>query len=305
MLDYIFSKLPKSFTSLPRDKVNKIFLELEKKYPEGEDPWGLNLNRTRKAIKYGYPVYKNYFRARVIGKKNVPDRPYMVVANHTGQIPFDGMAIYSAFLFDIWPPRILRVMAERFVTSLPFFNSFISENGAVLGDRSNCYHLLKRGESILVFPEGVRGISKNTEDFYKVQSFSSGFFRLALKAKVDILPVSVVGAEEIYPLVYQAKNISSAIGIPSVPITPLFPILGPLGAFPLPSPIDVIIGRPYSIPDDLSPDAADDEIKGHVSIIENQIRSLTNKGLKNRRKFWGSSLLSQKKLIENSLDDGK
>ena len=102
-------------------------------------------------------------------------------------------------------------MMERFVTTIPFFSSFVTQNGGVLGDRTNCNELLKRGESVLVFPEGVRGISKNTNNFYHIQKFTKGFYRLAQKNGVDILPVGVVGAEEFYPLTYHPKILAKLI----------------------------------------------------------------------------------------------
>jgi len=302
MLNYLLSKLGQSFSNKESlNKINQIYDNLEHTYADTEDPWGLNLIKSKMAMSFAYPIYHNYFKTRVIGKEKVNDRPYMFVANHSGQIPIDGMLITCAFLLDVWPPRILRTMIERFVTSLPFFSNFVNENGAVLGDRSNCYHLLRRGESILVFPEGVRGISKNTKDYYKVQNFTRGFFRLALKANIDILPISVVGAEEFFPYVYHFKDIAKNLKLPTLPVTPFMPFLGPVAALPLPSPVDIIIGEPYSIPNNLSPDAPDHKIDLHVKNIENTIRRLTHEGLSNRRAFWGTKLLSQDQLLKNAL----
>ena len=302
MLNNLLAKIGQNLSSQEsRHHIDKIYNNLDKTYSNTEDPWGLNLNKSKMAMSFAYPVYHNYFRTRVIGKENVDDRPYMFVSNHTGQIPIDGMLITCAFLLDVWPPRILRTMIERFATSLPFFSNFVNENGAVLGDRSNCYHLLKRGESILVFPEGVRGISKNTNDYYKVENFTRGFFRLALKANIDILPISVIGAEEFFPYVHHFKDFAKYLGLPALPMTPFMPIVGPLAALPLPSPVDIVIGKPYSIPKNLSPDAPDHKIDEHVKDIENIIRDLTHSGLSNRRNFWGTKLLSQEKLMNNAL----
>ncbi|OFZ14280.1 MAG: hypothetical protein A2X86_05375 [Bdellovibrionales bacterium GWA2_49_15] len=280
--------LPKS---IDEDELNRIFAVLERRHPTGEDPWGLNLRKSRESAKLGYSLYKHYFKTRVIGAHKVQDRPYMVVSNHSGQIAIDGMLITAAFILDIWPPRILRSMVERFVMTLPFFGSFAAANGAVLGDRSNCEHLLTREESILVFPEGVRGVSKSTNEFYKLQNFTQGFFRLCLKTKTDILPIATVGAEEFYPFVYQARGLARKLGLPALPLTPFFPTLGILGIVPLPSPVDILIGDPYPIPQDLSPDAPDKLINEHVYKIESIIRDLIAQGRSHRRKFWGTYLL--------------
>jgi 1-acyl-sn-glycerol-3-phosphate acyltransferase len=181
-------------------------------------------------------------------------------------------------LLDVEPPRMCRGMVERFLAGLPFLGPLTAQTGSILGDRANAQYLLNNGESLLVFPEGVRGVSKNTKDFYKLQSFTKGFFRIALQAQSDILPIAVVGAEEMFPFVYHPKMLAKALGLPALPIS--------LNYLPLPSPIDIYIGEPYSIPKDLSHDASDKEISEHVFKIENSIKKMISHGLKNRREFF-------------------
>ncbi len=261
------------------ESFEEIFEQLRLKYPEGEDPWGLNLERARTTLQYIWPLYQNYFKVRVFGKENVQDEPYMVTSNHSGQIAIDGMLISTAFAVEIDPPRILRSMVERFFTALPWVGTIAAEGGAVLGDRQNCLNLLSRGQSVLVFPEGVRGVAKNTIDFYKLQRFTRGFFRMSLTTQTKVLPVAVIGAEEIFPWVYHPRKLAKVLGLPALPLSPLY--------LPLPSPVDIIIGKPYSMPD-LSPEAHDKEIDYHIDQIRNIIRNLTNEGLKNRRPFFAN-----------------
>jgi 1-acyl-sn-glycerol-3-phosphate acyltransferase len=265
----------------------EIFAKLEDRYVENVDPWGLDLNACRRASRFLYPIYKNYFSTRVFGAENVEDKPYLVVSNHSGQIPIDALLVSIAFVVEVDPPRILRGMADRFVSEMPFFSEQVSKLGAVLGDRKNCSYLLKRGESPLVFPEGVRGISKSTKNFYHLQSFTRGFFRLALEHKVDVLPVAVVGAEEAYPLVMQLPGLAKTLGLPAIPITPTFPLLGPLGFTPLPTSVDIYIGKPYAIGTDLSEDAPDEKIDPHVNGLREQIQKMVNEGLNKKRSLTG------------------
>ncbi len=277
MIDFLASQIR---GEIPRQKFNQIFDHLHKIYQDGEDPWGLNLAKAQKTFELIYPFYKNYFKTRVFGREHVEDVPYMVIANHSGQIAIDGMLITTAFVMEMEKPRILRAMMERFLPKMPFIGMWAAEGGAVLGDRQNCLNLLNRGESVLAFPEGVRGVSKSTADYYKLQKFSSGFFRLCLSAGVDVLPIAVVGAEEIFPWVYQAKGLAKLLGLPALPLSPLY--------LPLPSPIDIYIGEPYQVPRDLSPESPDALIDEHVRIIERKIQQLTQEGLEKRRKFWAS-----------------
>lgn len=261
------------------DKVNRAMEQLFEKYPSGEDPWGLNLEKAKRNLEYIYPIYKNYFKVRLFGKENVKDRPYIIVSNHSGQIAIDGMLISTAFATEIKPARVLRSMVERFFTGLPFIGLWAQQGGAVLGDRHNCIQLLHKGESILSFPEGVRGVSKSTKDFYKLQKFTRGFFRMALTSQTAILPIAVVGAEEVFPYVIQAHGLARKLGLPALPLSANY--------VPLPSPIDIHIGEEFELPK-ISPDASDKEIDEHIYKIEKTIKDLIDYGLKNRRPFFAN-----------------
>jgi 1-acyl-sn-glycerol-3-phosphate acyltransferase len=259
------------------EKINEIFRKLRQRYKGYQDPWGFNLDLCEKTLRKLLPFYRSYFRVRVFGAENVKDHPYMVVSNHTGQIPIDGMLITIALVFDVSPPRILRVMVERFLAQMPFLGDFSAQTGAILGDRSNCQYLLDNKESILVFPEGVRGISKNTPDFYKLRPFSQGFYRIAIQNKTPVLPVCVIGAEEMFPFVIHAKKLAHFFGLPALPITS--------NIFPLPSPVDIYIGKEIPIPDHLELEATDKDVKESVYQIENTIKRMVIQGLKHRRPF--------------------
>lgn len=259
-------------------KKQEVMKLLREKYKDYKDPWGFDLDTIEKAINLLLPFYRNYFKVRVFGAENVKDKTYMLVSNHTGQVPIDGMLITLALAFDVHPPRILRSMIERFMAGLPFIGELTAEAGSILGDRQNSQYLLQNGQSILVFPEGVRGISKNTTDFYKMQKFSNGFLRIALQEHTPILPITVVGAEEMFPFVFHAKNLARLLKFPALPLTANF--------FPLPSPIDIYIGEEYELPTDLSAEAQDKDIREHVYRIETIIKNQLAKGLKNRRPFF-------------------
>jgi 1-acyl-sn-glycerol-3-phosphate acyltransferase len=256
-------------------KFEAIERDLQNRYGKKRDPWGLEPKRAVADLKVIWPFYQYYFNVHVHGKEHVKNMPYMVVSNHTGQIPIDAMLICTAFATEIESPRILRPLIERFLTSLPFLGRWSSEGGAVLGDRENCLNLLKRGESVLIFPEGVPGIAKNTKDHYKLQRFTRGFLRMALASEAEILPIAVVGAEEFFPYVLHLKKLAKFFKLPALPLS--------ANLIPLPSPIDIYIGDPYSLPKGLSPDALDEELEPHLMMIEKKIQELTEFGLKNRR----------------------
>ena len=282
MLDYFQNIKEDLYDKKFEKKIDQAFDLLSERYPTGQDAWGLNLEKAKKILLKSYPLYTKYFDVRVFHREpsllNNND-PLVIVSNHSGQIAIDAMLVSMAFVLEIQPPRVLRQMVERFFTKIPFVNILASEGGAVLGDRKNCQKLLDRGESIMAFPEGVSGVAKNTKDYYQLQYFTQGFIRMALKSKVDVLPIAVVGAEQVFPWVYQAKKAAKLLGLPALPISPLY--------FPLPSPIDIYIGNPISLPKNLSPDAGDDEIDEQVMKVKNVIKEMIDEGLKQRRTVFG------------------
>lgn len=265
-----------SFQTAPEGGFQRVFDELSQVYAK-EDPWGLSLTHAERTLKTVYPLYKNYFKVRLFGQENVEDRPYIVTGNHTGQIAIDGMLISTAFAAEIKPARILRAMVERFFVSLPFVGAWAAEGGAVLGDRQNCLHLLKHKQSVLVFPEGVKGIAKNTADHYKLQPFTRGFFRISLASGVPILPVIVIGAEEFFPYVYHPMKLAKMMGLPALPLS--------LNYLPLPSPVDIHILPPFIPPQELTPDSPDKQIDESIEMLEKMMEEQIAKGLEMRRPF--------------------
>lgn len=261
-------------------KIIEVFAELRVRYKDYKDPWGFNLEVCESALRKFMPLYRSYFKVRIFGQENVENKPYLVVGNHTGQIPLDGLLVTLAFAMDISPPRILRGMIERFLAQMPFLGDLTAQTGSILGDRSNCEYLIDHEESILIFPEGVKGISKNTPDYYKLRPFSQGFYRIAIQKKTPILPICVIGAEEMFPLVFHAKKLASMLKIPSLPLSVNF--------LPLPSPIDIYIGKEIPIPEQMNSESTDKEIKENVFHIENTIKRMIVHGLKNRRPFFDS-----------------
>ncbi|MFG1500734.1 lysophospholipid acyltransferase family protein [Halobacteriovorax sp. XZX-3] len=290
VLESKFSSYKDLLTSEEKSTLESTYQSLLKIYGETEDPWGLSVPKAKKSFEILYTIYRHYFKVRLFGKENIKNEQYMVISNHSGQIAIDGLMIGCAFAFENEPPRVLRPMVERFFTALPFINKWSSECGAVLGDRDNCLNLLKRGESLLIFPEGVRGVSKSTTNYYKVQEFTPGFFRMALKSGVKILPVAVVGAEEIFPYVYQASAVAKILKLPALPISANY--------FPLPSPIDIHVGKPIELPEDIDADSEDSLINPHIREIERVIQSMLTEGRKTRRP-WAFS----KKMNEDNGDE--
>jgi 1-acyl-sn-glycerol-3-phosphate acyltransferase len=247
----------------------------------GFDPFGLS----REHMKYAYALarffHDVYFRCENHGIENVPTGRVLLIANHSGQLPFDGLVINSAMFLEGKPPRMVRSMVEKFIPTLPFASYLLSRWGQIIGTPENCRRLLHDGEAILVFPEGVRGISKAFSRRYQLQQFGLGFMRLALETDTPIVPVAVIGAEEQAPAV-NVRPLARLFGAPAfpvMPIPPFFPLL------PLPVKYRLYFGEAMLFTGD--PDDDDEVIEGHVRAVKNSIQSMIQVGLKERKHvFW-------------------
>ncbi|MFJ2648503.1 lysophospholipid acyltransferase family protein [Streptomyces sp. NPDC087420] len=205
------------------------------------------------------PIYENYFRVEVKGIENIPSEGgALVVANHSGTLPLDGLMMQVAVHDNHPGDRHLRLLAADLVFMLPVVNELARKAGHTLACAEDAERLLERGEVVGVMPEGFKGIGKPFGDRYKLQRFGrGGFVSTALRAGVPIVPCSIVGAEEIYPMVGNSKTLARLLGIPYFPLTPTFPWLGPLGALPLPTKWTIQFGEPIPT-DGYPPEAAED-----------------------------------------------
>ncbi|MFJ4326016.1 lysophospholipid acyltransferase family protein [Streptomyces tricolor] len=205
------------------------------------------------------PVYEKYFRVEVKGVENIPaEGGALIVANHSGTLPLDGLMMQVA-VHDHHPAgRHLRLLAADLVFVLPVVNELARKLGHTLACAEDAERLLGQGELVGVMPEGFKGIGKPFSERYKLQRFGrGGFVSTALRQGVPIIPCSIVGAEEIYPMIGNAKTLARLLGFPYFPLTPTFPWLGPLGAIPLPTKWTIQFGEPIPT-DGYPPEAAED-----------------------------------------------
>ncbi|WP_108932949.1 lysophospholipid acyltransferase family protein [Streptomyces ardesiacus] len=207
------------------------------------------------------PVYEKYFRVEVKGVENIPaEGGALIVANHSGTLPLDGLMMQVA-VHDHHPAdRHLRLLAADLVFVLPVVNELARKLGHTLACAEDAERLLAQGELVGVMPEGFKGIGKPFGERYKLQRFGrGGFVSTALRQRAPIVPCSIVGAEEIYPMIGNSKTLARLLGFPYFPLTPTFPWLGPLGAVPLPTKWTIQFGEPIPT-DGYAPEAAEDPV---------------------------------------------
>lgn len=250
----------------------------------GYDPWGLDIRSVQSALVLATLLYRYYFRVEVFGIENLPPGRALVIANHAGQVAIDGAMIGVATVLEAEPPRIVRGMGEYWLPTLPFVSEAMVRTGSVVGTPKNCRDLLANGEAVIAFPEGVRGMNKLFSERYRLQHFGYGFMRLALATDTPIVPVAVVGSEEQAPGIANLRPLARLLGMPAFPITPTFPLLGPLGLIPLPVKYRIYFGKPMNFRGD--PDDEDTQVRKKVAKVKSQIQRMLDKGVAERESIF-------------------
>lgn len=192
------------------------------------------------------PLYRSWFRVTASGLGNIPDEgSALVVANHAGAIAVDALMTQVAIHDDHPAHRHLRSLTADLVFRIPLLSDLAGRGGMVRASVPNAERLLQRGELVGVWPEGFKGIGKPFSKRYQLQRFGrGGFVAVALRTGAPLIPTAIVGSEEIYPIIGDATWLARLFDLPYFPITPTFPMLGPMGMIPLPSKWTIAFGEP-------------------------------------------------------------
>lgn len=139
-------------------------------------------------------------KINVFGQENIPkDIPVLFVSNHQGN--FD-IALLMSYI-----DKPKGYIAKIELNKIPILRTWMKHLNCVFMDRSSLrksveaitegVKILKNGYSLVIFPEGTRSQSD------KIGEFKAGSFKLATKAKVPIVPVTISGS---YKLMEQNNN---------------------------------------------------------------------------------------------------
>jgi 1-acyl-sn-glycerol-3-phosphate acyltransferase len=221
------------------------------------------------------PLYRYYFRVRSCGVENIPEHgAAILVANHSGTLPFDALMLCTDVSRRTEPPRLLRPIADRFVARLPWLGTSMAHCGAVSGALPDVRYLLDHGELCLIFPEGLSAIGKPRSERYQLRPFRVGFAELALRHRVPVIPVAVIGAEDQWPVVAQLRGLHP-FGLPYVPVvsTPL----------PLPVRYHIYYGKPLTLHDLDHGPITELTIEHASERVRASLQALVDRGVASRR----------------------
>ncbi|MEW5855271.1 MAG: lysophospholipid acyltransferase family protein [Myxococcota bacterium] len=188
---------------------------------------------------------ERYWRIRVQGVEHVPAAGRaMLVSNHGGLLPYDAVMLMHVIAREHAHGRLVRPLVEDAFMRATGLGGLLRGLGAVHADADTAERMLNAGEALTVFPEGMQGLTKLYRDRYRLQRFGrGGFVRMALRTGTPIIPVAIVGAEELHPMLGRLGGAARA-GFPRLPVTATFPWLGLLGLVPLPTRWSIHVGAP-------------------------------------------------------------
>ncbi len=267
----------------------RMFFGVTRVDREEFDEFGRDPAFEKKVMPFFDFLYYKYWRVDAEGLEHIPNHGNgLIVANHSGTLPFDGSMIRMAVSNDSPSQRDVRFLVENFVYYLPFLGTWMYRIGGVRADPVNAERLLRKGHLVTVFPEGEKGIGKSYKHRYHLQRFGrGGFIKLVLKTGAPIIPCAVIGAEETHPLLYKTSFLAKPFGIPYVPITATLPWMGLAGLIGLPAKWKIIFGKPIDL-SQYGPEAIEDELLVHrlSEQVRQSIQEMIREGLKKRRSVW-------------------
>jgi 1-acyl-sn-glycerol-3-phosphate acyltransferase len=254
------------------------------------DEFGMDdvvLSRTRPLFDW---LFDRYWRVALGGLDNLPSwGPCLMVANRSGLLPYDGLMLAHAIERTHPSGERPRFLVADWLIHLPFVHASLAQLGGVRACRENAARLLASQRFVVAFPEGEKGAVKTFRERYELRRFGrGGAVRVALEQGVPLVPVGIVGPEEAHPILFKMGPTARAVGLPFLPVTPTFPLLGPLGLVPLPTKWVIRIGEPMPL-GHLEPDAAQDDllVARLTEEIRARVQALIHAALDDRDSVWG------------------
>jgi 1-acyl-sn-glycerol-3-phosphate acyltransferase len=273
---------PKDYERFEKIRINDLGF--------GYDSFGLEIESAMAVFALVHYFYEHWFRVDSYGVENIPpEGAVLLTPNHSGIIPIDGAMIATDLLKKMEKPRLMRAVLYNSAGFIPFVGTFFYRSGQISGARRNFEEALKQGELVAAFPEGSKGTWKGFNDRYKLKPFNVGFMELSLMHRTPIVPTAVIGAEEQYPYMMNVKPLAKMFNLPYFPLSPLFPLLGPIGMLPLPTKYSISYGEPFHFYREYGPETVGrpDVIRMLVGKVKARIEEMLDEGLRNRQGIFG------------------
>ncbi len=230
--------------------VADLFLE----YPPNAR--GLDPVMTKRTFFLVEQLAGRYFRVTTMGAENLPPGRVLIVACHSGVVPWDATLLV---------PEIYRLTGRfswnaghDFWGRYAWLRDLLVPTGVVLGRQAPFEELLERDEIVTIFADGGQGNRRAyylESDRYKVKPDKGfapgrgGYVKIAIRTGSPIVPVAIVGTEEIHYCLGEVPQLAQYLDVSFVPLI--------ASLLPLPARVYIRFGAPIRL--DLPRAAADDQ----------------------------------------------
>jgi 1-acyl-sn-glycerol-3-phosphate acyltransferase len=255
------------------------------------DDWG----RSERVLQLMEPTlnfyYRYWFRVQTEGIENVPSEGgALLVSNHSGALPPDAPMVMHAIRSEHQRPRPLYMLGEHWFKGYPGIGMLTNKLGLVAAHPANAQRLLRdEGRLAIVFPEGQKGTRKVLWQRYRLRRFGrGGFVRTAIRARVPIVPIAVIGAEEAMPIFAHIRPLQRISGLIYAPLNHAFPWFGlAAGAMYLPAKFRIRFLDPIDM-SEVDAETAEDAgaIQAIAEDIRGRIQRELDQMLARRRSVW-------------------
>ncbi|MSP23929.1 MAG: acyltransferase family protein [Myxococcales bacterium] len=170
--------------------------------------------RIAQAARWVLSVMKPWHRAEARGLERIPSGAALYVGNHSGG-PYSGdtFLFFSEAFVAHGLDAVPYALAHEVFLRMPGLRHLVSPLGAVRASHENAMRILARGSKVLVYPGGeLDSLRPYRERNRIVFGDRCGYIRLALRARVPIVPVVAAGAHSTLIVLDDMRWLARALG---------------------------------------------------------------------------------------------
>lgn len=236
------------------------------------------------------PVFgpRGWFRVDVKGAERIPPAPVMLVSNHSGGTIIPDVWGFLWFWYrHFGTSRAIHPSGHELIFANQRLGRWFARRGVLHANRSLAFDVLTRWRrDLMVMPGGDRDTWRPYSRRYQVEfAGRTGYARLALEARVPIVPVAHAGAHETLRVLTDGHRFARAVGLQRFARAEIFPVhlslpwglaIGPWPHIPLPTTLRYRFGEPIPVPGDLrkGDEVSEERVLEHDARVRAAVQSL-------------------------------
>jgi len=262
----------------------------------GTDPGEYRPDDVRRTLPYIKRLFGpgRYFGVDVQGWQHVPEAPAMLVSNHSGgtTIP-DVWGFLGAWYQNFGVDRPIHPLAHEFILATQATGRFFARRGVMRAGRHIGRAVLSEWRrDLMVMPGGDVDTWRPYSKRYEVRfGGRTGYARLALEARVPIVPLAHAGAHETLIVLSDGRRLAHALRLPEIARASIWPVhlslpwglaVGPWPHIPTPARLRYRMGPAILPPSGLGPGEGpseemvlehDEKVRGAVQGLLDELKA--------------------------------